>query len=392
MKKFLPIVLVLSLLFALLPASAAETAYYQDQVMTIIQENDTYKLSEISFKTIAAQEPAVFIAYTPDNAVYAVSAAAITTADGKSSARPYLSLPQDLKFKVKAYFTAQNAILTVADTTADGIQPSATPAPTASPSATPAPTASPDNTYPSIYESASVAMQAFMVVDDISAAVTTDNDTAYLLKAFYQGREVEIAVPEDFAIHSAPAAQALLIGTPVSALQEGDVIYCSYSLGGRLKDIDLIYRPQEADIITSDMDFGTSFEHLFSIAGTVAERWPAIRYGAQRYTDMQYAFGLIKDKTSRNLLVLANKAGLAADDLELNLQNDTIVYVYDRTLRDKLYIGTVADIAKSEIPNSAKDADGNITAWDTDTIYNYALARTCDGLVTDIIVYLNYNA
>lgn len=390
MKKFLQILLVLCMIFSILPASAAETVY-QDQNMTIVQENGTYRLSELSFRTIAAEESAVFITYTPDNAVYAVAAAAVTTADGSSSAQPNLALPQDLKFIVKAYFPTQNAILTAADTTEEGIQPSEpTAEPTASPS--PAPTATPDASYPPVYDTAAVAMQAFMVVDEINATVAEDGDTVYALKALYQGREIEVTVPDDTTLASAPDVESHLAGASVSALQEGDVIYCTYSFGGRLTDIDLIYRPQSADIITSEEDFGTNFERLFTAGGTVAERWPAISYGSDRFHDNQYAFGLIKENLSGNALVLANKTGLAENDLELDLLDDTIVYSYDHTLRDKLYIGTAADILKSEIPNSAKDEDDNIIAWDTDTIYNYALVRTNDGVVMDMIVFLNYNA
>ena len=390
MKKFLPILLVLCMVLAILPAGAEPSEYYKDETMTITMENDTYQLSEINFKTMpaGADEPAVFIAYTPDHAIYAVSSTDVTTAEGKSSAKPNLALPQDLKFIVKAYFAAQNAILTVADTTKDGITPSEpTPTPTVTPTATPE-----ASSFPAAYESAAVAMQAFMVVKQINAAVTDNNDTVYALLAYYQGREITLMLPDDATLHSAPDAESHLARASVSALQEGDVIYCTFSLSGALTKVDLIFRPQNNDIMTGETDFGADFEQLFTTEGTVAGRWPAIRYGSNKFSGNQYAFGLIKDKTSRNLLVLANKTGLESNDLELDLQKDTIVYVYDKTARDKLSIGTLADITRSELPELVKDEDGNIKEWSKDYVYNYALARTYDGIVTDIIVFLNYNA
>lgn len=276
------------------------------------------------------------------------------------------------------------------------VQPTQTAQPTASatPDPTQTPAQTPSATFPPIYEREVDAVQAFAVVDNVVTAVGETGDTVYRLDLLYQGKQISIEVETDAAIETAPDLNPELAGAPVTTLEQGDVIYFITSLNGKkVRSIHLIYRMQDQNIVTQDTDFGKNFNQMIATGGLVAGQkdWAVAPYGSHLSNKTQYAFGVIQGRNN-NDLTLFNKDGKESEAIELSLQNDTIVYVYDTKGKGSLSLGSIGQITKSNIPNVAYDSDGNIIAYSDRYIYHYALARIVNGTVTDIIVYKNYNS
>lgn len=317
-----------------------------------------------------------------------------------------LSLPEETT-RLRAYLTEADVFKdipfvrptpTPAPTPSATAEPSAaptqTPQPTTTPTSTQKPTQTPSATFPSIYEREVDAVQAFAVVDNVSEAVSETGETVYRLDLLYQGKQISIETETDMTIETAPELNPELAGAPVTTLDQGDVIYFITSLGSKkIRSVHLIYRMQDQDIITQDTDFGKNFDQMISSDGLVAGQngWAVAPYGSHLSNKTQYAFGVIQGRQN-NTLTLFNKDGKENEALELSLQNDTIVYVYDTKGKGSLSLGSVGQITKSNIPNVAYDSDGNITAYSDRYVYHYALARIVNGTVTDIIVYKNYNS
>jgi hypothetical protein len=243
------------------------------------------------------------------------------------------------------------------------------------------------NRYPTELDAAT----AFMFVKDVSEVVEND-EIKTKLTVFFRGEETEIYVDDDIKLASAPVINSELTDSSVSALQKGDVIYCSTNLSGKLRTVELVYRPYDGDIIMQEENFGENFENLFSLGNTVTtvRSTPIAVYGSNNSLRQQYAFGLIKERKDSRYMTLCNKNGKSAQDITIDLTPDTVVYVYDNSKRNKLYIGTVGDIEKSEFDSMSVDEDDNIINWSDDCLHNYALVRMAEGTALDVAVYLNY--
>lgn len=300
---------------------------------------------------------------------------------------PYPSTP-DGTLKVFFYHTpdASPVVFTFADgTPAPTAAPTITP--TASPTASPKPTTTPRPTIHPAYEKELDAAQAFAIVEKVTIK-DVDGDSKALATVLWQGKEQEILFDSDITIQSAPDAASHLVGAPVTSLKKGDVVYFWEQLNGKFSDLRVIYRPETRDIITSDEDFGASFEKLYTEKGLVAgtNAWSAVTYGTQPSTRTAYAFGVIEDKT-KNLLTLFNKDGRLSDAIELDLSDNTIVYTCNMAEKALLEIETVSALRESSISKQNKDEEDNIIHWDKNATYYYALARIVDGTVTDIVMY-----
>lgn len=263
--------------------------------------------------------------------------------------------------------------------------PEQSPTPSPSPSATPAPTKEPT---PPIYEKAADAITAFAVVDHAAVEATDNGETQYAVYVWYQGRERVLYLPDDMRLSNSSVACIFADNQKPTYLRCGDVVTFTTRLSGKINDISLVYRPQKDDIVTSDTDFGNSFEQLFSRAGAIGRQSAAVyKYGAKNTARVQYIFGVITDKNNR-AFTLSNKGGKAADAADISFLNDTIIYTYD-TSRDELSLGSSGDIFASEI--SDRDEEGNILSWSAEDLHHYALVRIIDGVATDVMLYQNYN-
>lgn len=271
--------------------------------------------------------------------------------------------------------------------------PDSTPAPTATPSpsetAKPEPTKTPSS-KPSIYEKETDAIYAPALVKDVETQTNSDGEDIYAVTVFYQGREMTIGIEEDLTISTAPQEYEFMEGKRMDSLQRGDVMCMTANIAGdTIRTVDFVFRPTAEDIATGDEDFGESFEKLFSANGSVAGKWSVMEYGASSSSDRyEYAFGIV-GKKDNNTLTLINKSGDEDTALEIDIQNDTIVYVCN--VDGKEYDVELADTSGIEttIPNNAFN-NGPVDLND-DYSYNYALVRLVDKTATEVILYNNYN-
>ena len=360
MKKFLMIILTVALLFSALPVFAAEGT-------EIIRLKNT------------SAEGTVFIAvYTAQNRLSAV-AEARAEMEGKDA---LVSLPSGLASaggKLGIYIPKTNVFVIPEEEAA----PSVSPAPTQ----TEKPSQEPEETLHPAYESEAAAMLAFMVVKDVTSGLEDDMPVT-IVNAYYQGRETSFVAEEGAMVSSVPDAYNTPDGMEIADLQEGDVIYCRASLSGQLVGVDLLFRPMEEDIVAQTPAYG--FEKLYTVQGQTGGRWPVLPFGGKPANKNQYAFGVVKERSGKNILVLTDAAGLEKDALYLGLLDDTVVYLYDKTSRKRLSVGAIGDIFPSMIPADTKDEDGNVIKWNAEDEHHYAFVRLYNGIAVDIVLYQNY--
>lgn len=241
------------------------------------------------------------------------------------------------------------------------------------------------------YPTALDAATAFAVVKKAELASVNDEEVI-AMDLLFRGDEIQLYADTGKTLVSAPEEYQELAGADLTALKGGDVIYMTTNLSGDLSSVELIFRPQTQDYVTDGEDHGTSFEKLFTANGAVSTKRPTpyVRYGTGTGKDQQYAFGLICEKNGSTYLTLRNAAGREDQEIDVSLTQNTVVYLYDKTKKEKLTIGSPAEIEKSEIPSASCDEDGNIISWDSDCVRNYALVRMDDGIALDVVVYMNY--
>lgn len=265
-----------------------------------------------------------------------------------------------------------------------------TPKPTSSPSPTPSPEPTPTDKpeIPDIYEKSPDATTAFAVVESAAIEAVSENETRYAVKVFYQGRERVLYMEEDMRLSGCSDAVSYMNDGKPSSLQTGDVVTFTTKLSGKIRDISLIYRPANEDIVTSDINLGANFEKLFSHNGRIGNQNASVySYGKNNTARIQYVFGVITNKYPRSF-TLANKDGKSEDMADISILDGTIVYTYDMN-RKKAEIGSIGDITRSDV--SDYDENGNILSWNKSDIHNYSLVRIIDGIATDVMVYINYN-
>ncbi len=266
-------------------------------------------------------------------------------------------------------------------------EPSGTePTPTATAAATS--TAPPQNTpYPSAYPSEHDANNAPAIVTGLNV---TEIDGEYydVLTMLYAGNEVTVNVRDTVSIVSAPDAVSDITGSGTSALKEGDVIHFTTDLQGRIRSIELIYRPDFDDYIGEGADFGNNFEELISASGVVANQsgWRVASYGGNIRNGYLYAFG-VPIEAGQSSLTLANADGTRMD---IDVNPEAMVYTVNGSSRgDKVEFAGNGPraVTRNYISSGNYDDEGNVISWDDVDIMTYALVRIIDGEATDIIVF-----
>lgn len=222
---------------------------------------------------------------------------------------------------------------------------------------------------PNTYPTDAAAIDAIAVIKSVNTIVLDNNEIVNRINCLYQGIEIFIDVDENFTITAGNNDMKMYEGMNISTLSEGDIVSFSASLSGKLRKVNLLFKPYKTDIITEDNNI------LF-----------------QSFNDKFSTYGVIADKLKNDTIVLYDKTGLEKNALYLDLYDDASVYVYDMSKRkDKISIGTKADIIKSEISPKDIDEDDNILSWG-DNRRNYAYVRVYDNMVCDIVVFANYNS
>ena len=231
--------------------------------------------------------------------------------------------------------------------------------------------------FEDIYPSGAAAIGALAVIKSADNVVLENDEIVTRVVCLYKGEEIVIDLEEDFTITGTMPQTAIYYGMKVSSLSEGDIVSFSTYLNGNISDVNLLFRPYKTDIITQNNSivFPNKNSLLFP-----------------DYPKKFQTYGVITDKLKNGTVVLYDSTGLESNALYLSIYKNAPVYVYDMSKRkDKVSIGTSADIIKSEIIPSEMDDNNNILSWGADNSRNYAYVRVYNGDICDIVVFANYN-
>ena len=242
-----------------------------------------------------------------------------------------------------------------------------TQAPTAAPSGTPseAPARTP---IPAVYEKNLDALNAPAVIEQVTTT-QEDGETYHVLRMLYQGEEITHNVRDWVTIDAAPSWHSELAGRTADYLKEGDVIHFVCDMQHRIRNIDLIYRPDDDNYIYTGGDYGSKFSRLI---------------GRDGYSS--FAFGVLV-KTAKGYVLLADMNGRTT---EVDVSKDAFIYAISASSRrgDHCELrGTGATaITKAYVANNNFDDSENVISWDEVDVSSYALARICKGTATEVIV------
>lgn len=295
---------------------------------------------------------------------------------------------------------------------------SATPSPTATPSATaaPSPTATPDpsatatpdpadepdttakpqstynpNIFPDVYEKTVNAVNAFSVIEQ-TASTVRDSEQGYTIDYMFQGEERSDWFDTDVTIVSAPDAYNSLIGSDLSVLRRGDVVYFNKSFSGEIVEAALLFRPASSDIVNGSEDYGDGFKELFTVNGTAVggySGWKPLSFGGSvPNSGNYYAFGIIGRRAGETLYLI-DGTGDTNKSIELTVPENVIAYKcnMNNTMGiEPIRLAGISSVIASSLWDKAYGTDDSVIELDRDG-YNYALARVVDGTVMDIIVY-----
>lgn len=243
------------------------------------------------------------------------------------------------------------------------------------------------NPYPTAMDAAT----AYMMVKEVGKTAEGD-EIKTKLTVFFRGEEKTFLLDESAELDSASDVNFLMEGELLTSLRAGDIIYCSTNLSGKIRTVELIYRPTDFDIVTDERNYGENFEGLYTVEGSVTQinPTPIVPFGGSVGAKRAYAFGLIRE-CGASYITLGNKSGLAKNNMDIDINENTVVYVYDKAKKDgNVRIGDISDITASSFASEAEDEYGNITDMSNYFEHNYALVKMAEGTATEIALYLNY--
>lgn len=223
---------------------------------------------------------------------------------------------------------------------------------------------------PETYPSGAASIGAIAVIKSAEDVVSEDDEIVTRIVCLYKGEEISIDLESDFTLTAKTPEMAIYDGMKVSTLSEGDIVSFTAYLNGNISDVNILFKPYQTDIITQNNNI------VFPV-----------------HSNKFDTFGVIFERLKNNTVVLYDNTKLESNALYLKLHKNAPVYVYDMSKRkDKVRLGTSADIIKSEILPSELDDDKNIISWGSRNFRNYAYVRVFNNLVCDIVVYANYNS
>lgn len=245
------------------------------------------------------------------------------------------------------------------------------------------------NIYPEgTYDRAIDAYYAFSVIDKVST-LSKDNEICYEVTYANKGEKRTEIISGDVLIAASSSLTSGLVGESAAALKQGDVVFFDRMLNGEITQIGIIMRPMGRNYLTDQNSYGTNFENLISYGGAVCsiESWTVAPYGTKIKSGKgvtQYAFGMSAYKDGR-LLYLLNKECNLDTALEIELKDETAVYVYDKSS----LVGGIETESISAIGSniSKKQFLKGGTVSPEEEGLSYVLVRTVDGLATDIVYY-----
>ena len=291
-------------------------------------------------------QTAVAVIYTPDNKIFSATRAFIK--DGKADLK---LLYPDTPFTFKLYTDiGSDTIYSMPCNEVKAIEDME----------------QEENKFVPVYGDTAAAIGAFAVVKDVEETLNEINDAVASIQILYRGSQTEIQFETDYMLDN--IAQGGTIS--VLDLEAGDILKLDANLSGKLYGADLIFRAPKTDSVLDA-------EERTKIFTSVSDK------------DNMSVFGIIGDKFNDEI-VLYNAGGLESDALYLDLDPNTVVYCYDAGARkDKVSVASVGEIFKSEIHSSDKDENDNIINWDVDSERVYAYVRVYDGIVCDVLMFID---
>lgn len=250
------------------------------------------------------------------------------------------------------------------------------------PAETPSVSAAPETTLNPVYPKEIDAVSAFAAVKKVTQVLMND-ETVYCVDVFYQGRERTFYIKKDLYIASSPDSGPAAAGRDMSALREGDVISIKASLSGGMKDIVLVMRPPSMSPVISGKDYGKSFERLYSGNGrpSAYDGDDIVVYDNVSGARVKYAFGVIADKGASSIMLCGADG---KNPLWVDIDRNTCVYKIEAGNSNETSLESISALRKSAVPKEYFDDDGNITGWDSECEYSYALVRIVDDTAADI--------
>lgn len=245
-----------------------------------------------------------------------------------------------------------------------------------------------DREFPEVYDIEKDANRAIMVVSSVSN-VYENEESLCEVKVLFHGEELRYLLSEEVYLNAVPKAYAELSGESTYSLKKGDIIKLNALFSGKVKSVDLIFRPAKNNPVFSDTDFGDGFSDLFSLNGMVAGE-PA--YGVltpdndKRSKEYSYAFGIVKDYNNFELQI-CDKNG---DILTVDVANKAICYNADKEEKFEPEKAGLASIRRGMASKTAFDEDDNFIGWDEEESYDYAFLRMVGNEATEVVLYKNY--
>lgn len=242
--------------------------------------------------------------------------------------------------------------------------------------------------FPEVYEIEKDANRAVMIVKSVSGAYVNEENVCEL-KVLFHGEELVYHIAEETALEAVPEAYADLKGENVYSLKKGDIVKINTQFSGKIKSVDLIFRPTADNPIFEEDDFGKGFLKLFSYNGIVAGEASYKAVSAENQTSLKgysYAFGIICDYNAFEL-TLSDKDGSI---ITIDVNPKAICYEVDREERFEPNTAVLSAVRRGSAARNAVDDEDNFTGWSEKEGYNYAFVRMIDGEATEIVLYQSY--
>ncbi len=237
----------------------------------------------------------------------------------------------------------------------------------------------------------------------LTAAPSETADGAYSIKALYGHEEQTFVTSDDI--------RGINIDN-IDSLEKGDIVVLSFNQNGNVSELSRIV---EASQIGLDRDYFSVRQNaersqtLLSITIPPNSNWTkewSDRFDTEENM-VHLVYGPIVDKTANSFTLGTYHEGktylyspitdsIQSDSgrggtMEFSLADETRVYVYDysKSSKNRLNVGTKADIMSSKIDPYAISDD--TIHWSNVTSYtiNYAFAKVVNGEATDVFVILS---
>lgn len=257
-----------------------------------------------------------------------------------------------------------------------------------------------DGAYPYIILTGKEQYPSWTQIAVLTAAPSETADGTYSIKALY-GHEEQTFIASDG------------IDADITSLQKGDIVVFSFDHNGNVSELSRLLGARQIgldDCYAAVRRYAENSQTLLSITIPPNSNWT--KEWSDRFdrgdNTVHLVYGPIVDKTANSFTLGTYREGktylydpitdsIQSDSgrggtMEFYLTDETRVYVYDysQSFKNRLNIGTKADIMSSEIDRSAisDDTINWSNVFDNSTI-NYAFAKVVNGEATDVFVILS---